>query len=77
MDLDDGSLSSYGNKEAIMAAYIATATVILNMMEEEVVVEEERRSIKAQKLKYGGSRLGKAPNLKRDFSGAYKMVVEQ
>ena len=52
--------------------------MILNVEEEEEEEEEEeRRSMKAQKLKHGGSRPGKAVNLKRDFAGAYKMVVEQ
>ena len=53
MDLNDGSLSSCGNKEAIMAAAIATATVILNVVVVMVVdegkeEEEERCSMKGK-----------------------------
>ena len=75
MDLDDESSNSSGNEYAVVAAAFAAASAILNG----VAAEEEdgRRCTKVQKLKHGGSRPGKAPNLNRDFVGAYKTVVHQ
>ena len=74
MDLDDGSSNSSGDEEAVVAAAFAAASAILNVVAEE---EDGRRCTKVQKLKHGGSRPGKAPNLNMDFAGAYKTVVHQ
>ena len=73
MDLDDGSSNISGDEEAVVAETFAAASAILNVVAE----EEGRRCTKLQKVKHGGSRPGKAPNLNRDFAGAYKTVVHQ
>lgn len=65
-----------GDEEATDAADI----LMQNLEEEEEEAEEDdddemRRSRKVAR-KHGGSRPGKAQNLRRDFEGAHKMVLK-
>ena len=72
----DGLLSKNGNGDLLVgAAVIAAALTMLNVLAEEE--EEELRRQRAKKRRYhGGSRTGKVENVKRDFVGAYEVVVK-
>ena len=59
------------------AAAIAAASTMLNVVAEEEEEEEELRRQRVKKIRqHGGSRTGKAEDAKRDFVGAYKLVMK-
>ena len=67
-----------GDEEAAAAAVFAAAATWMRNLEEEEEEEEEEEMRRSRKVAqtHGGSRPGKARNLRRDFEGAHKMVLK-
>ena len=73
---EDGFLRRNGNNNLLVgAAVAAAASTMLNVVAEEEEEELRRRTAKKRRH-HGGSMAGKAENVKRDFVGAYKLIVK-
>ena len=76
--MESDSDSSSGDEEALVVAVVSGVTALIQLAhEEEEEEEDDEEEEEAANVVWGGSRVGKGPNIRRDFEGAYKTLVNQ